>query len=122
MSLTVALADDADEYRSIVRFILNRAPEPITIVGEAADGVEALALVLRERPDIVITDMVMPFFNGVELMRRIKEELPETKVILMTSYPENTFKRLALVSGADAFVSKAVLARDLLSTIREVIA
>jgi len=120
MSLTVVLADDAHEFRSIVRFILNRAPETITIVGEAADGVEALALVLRERPHIVITDMVMPFFNGVELMRRIKEKLPETKVILMTSYPEQTFKRLALVGGADAFVSKAELARDLLSTIREV--
>ena len=121
MPLTIVIADDAREYRSMVRFLLTGAPETMTIVGEADDGLKALALVLRERPDILITDMVMPFFNGVELMRRIKEELPETKVILMTSYPEDTFKRLALVSGADAFVNKAVLARDLLPTIREVI-
>ena len=118
--MTIVIVDDAHEYRSLVRFLLSRASEMITIVGEAADGAQALALVLRERPDIVITDMVMPFFNGVELMRRIKDDLPETKVILMTSYPEDTFRRLALVSGADAFVSKAVLARDLLSTIHEV--
>lgn len=122
MPSTVIVADDALEYRTIVRFILARAPETMTIVGEAANGEEALALVLSEQPDIVITDLLMPRLNGIELVRRIKEELTRTKVIVMTSYTEDTYRRLAFVGGADAFVSKDVLARDLHPAIREIVA
>jgi DNA-binding NarL/FixJ family response regulator len=118
---TVVVAGDAAEFRAIVRFVLATAPETMTVVGEAADGEEALALVLSEQPDIVITDMLMPRLNGIELVRCIKEELPGTKVIVMTSYTEDTYRRLALVGGADGFVSKDVLARDLLPAIREIV-
>jgi DNA-binding NarL/FixJ family response regulator len=118
---TVVVADDAAEFRAIVRFVLATAPKMMTVVGEAADGEEALALVLSEQPDIVITDMLMPRLNGIELVRRIKEELPGTKVIVMTSYTEDTYRHLALVGGADGFVSKDVLARDLLPPIREIV-
>lgn len=93
----------------------------MTIVGEAADGADAFDLALRERPDIVITDLVMPRLNGVELTRRIRQELPETKIIVVSSYPEDTYRHMASDSGADAFVSKQVMARSLLPAIHGIV-
>jgi DNA-binding NarL/FixJ family response regulator len=94
---------------------------PLTIVGEAADGEEAFALALRERPDIVITDLVMPRLNGVELTRRIRQELPQTKIVLMSSYTEDAYRLMASDSGADAFVSKQVITSSLLPAIHDLI-
>lgn len=93
----------------------------VTIVGEAADGEEGLAVVLRERPDIVISDLVMPRLNGVELTRRIRQELPQTKIILMSSYAEDAYRLMASDSGADAFVSKRVIFEALVPAIRDLI-
>jgi len=122
MPLTIVVVDDAPDYRLLLRSILASVSETMAIVGEAADGEEALALVRRERPDIVITDLVMPRLNGVELTRRIRQELPQTKIILMSSYTEDAYRLMASDSGADAFVSKQVIARSLLPAIRDVIA
>jgi CheY-like chemotaxis protein len=69
--LTVVVVDDAPDYREIVRFLLLPLPDMVTMVAEAEHGEEGLAVVLRERPDIVITDLVMPRLDGVELTRRI---------------------------------------------------
>jgi DNA-binding NarL/FixJ family response regulator len=119
--LTVVVVDDAPDYRQIVRFLLLGLPDVVTFVGEAADGAEGLALVLRERPDIVITDLVMPRLNGVELTRRIREELPQTKVILMSSFTEDAYRLMASNSGADAFVQKRVIYDALAPAIRDLI-
>ena len=91
MPLTIVLVDDDPEYRLIVGYILAPASDTMTIVGEASDGEEALTVMLRERPDIVITDLVMPRLNGVELTRRIRQELPATKIILISSYTEDAY-------------------------------
>jgi DNA-binding NarL/FixJ family response regulator len=121
MHLTIVVADDTPDYRLMVRSILASVSETMAIVGEAADGEEALALVRRERPDIVITDLVMPRLNGVELTRRIRQELPRTKIILMSSYTEDAYRLMASDSGADAFLSKRVIASSLVPVIRDVI-
>jgi DNA-binding NarL/FixJ family response regulator len=121
MPLTLVLVDDDPDHRLIVRYILDSAADTITIVGEAADGEEALAMVRRERPDIVITDLVMPGLNGVELTRRIRHELPETKIILISSHTEDAYRLMASDSGADAFVNKDVIVENLLAAIRDVI-
>jgi CheY-like chemotaxis protein len=118
--ITIVVADDYPDYRLLVRLILASVSDTIAIVGEAADGEEALALVLRERPDIVIADLLMPCLNGLQLTRRIKHERPHTKVILMSSYTE-TYERVASVSGADALVNKLTIHSSLLPVIREVI-
>jgi DNA-binding NarL/FixJ family response regulator len=119
--LTVVVVDDAADYRHIVRSLLAGLSDVVSVVGEAADGAEGLALVLRERPDIVITDLVMPLLNGVELTRSIRQELPKTKIILMSSYTEDAYRLMASNSGADAFVSKHVINDALLPAIRDLI-
>ena len=121
MPVTIVVADDDLEYREIVRALLGPMSDTMTIVGEAADGEEALALVRRERPDIVITDLMMPRLNGVELTRRIRRELPETKIILMSSFPEDAYRLMASDSGADTFLSKRVVTSELLPAIADVI-
>lgn len=70
---------------------------------------------------MVITDLVMPGRDGVELARRIRLELPRTKVILMSSYIEDAYQLMASDSGADAFVNKHVITRTLLPAIGDVV-
>ena len=121
MSLTMVVADDDPDYRHFVRLLLAPLADTVTIVGEPGGGEEALALVLRERPDIVIADLLMPRLNGIELTRRIKHELPTTKIVLMTSYPGEANRRLAFVAGADGFLDKAALVTGLLPAVRAIV-
>jgi DNA-binding NarL/FixJ family response regulator len=122
MPLMIVLADDDVECRLLVRTILASESGTMTIVGEAADGEQALALVLRTRPDIVISDLLMPRLTGIGLTRliRIRQELRRTKIIIISAHAEDAYRLMASDSGADAFVSKDVLARDLLPAIRRI--
>ncbi len=119
--LTIVVADDSAEYREIVRYLLAPASD-MRIVGEAADGEEALALAHRVRPDLVVTDLIMPRVNGIELTRHIRQELPGTMIILMSSYTEAAYRLMASDSGADVFVSKRVVLDALLPAIRDLAA
>jgi DNA-binding NarL/FixJ family response regulator len=121
MPLTIVVADDDLQCREIVRYVLAAASDTMIIVGEAADGDEGLALVRRVRPDVVITDLMLPHLNGIELTRRIREELPQTRVVLMSSYTEDANRLMASDSGADVFVSKQVITTALLPAIRDLI-
>jgi len=118
---TIVVADDDPDYRYFVRFLLAPMADTVVIVGEADGGEEALALVLRKRPDIVVADLLMPRLNGIELTRRIKQELPDTKIILMTAYPGEANRQLAFVGGADGFLDKTALVTDLLPAIRDIV-
>ena len=119
MPLSIVLADDDPEFRMIVRYLLASVSDDMALVGEATDGAEALALVLRERPDVLVTDLVMPGLNGIELTRRVREAWPDTKIILMSSYTDDAYRMMASSSGADAFVNKQVIHSSLVSAIRD---
>jgi DNA-binding NarL/FixJ family response regulator len=121
VALTIVVADDDPDFREVVRYLLTAVADTITVLDEAPDGQKALDLVLRERPDLVITDLMMPRLNGVELTKRIRQELPETKIILVSSYPEDQYRLMAADSGADAFVNKRVISDALLPAIRDVV-
>ena len=121
MPLTIVVIDDSEEYRLIVRGLLRSVHDVTTFVGDAASGAEGLALVRRERPDMVITDLVMPGLDGVEVTRRIRLELPKTKIILMSAAIEDAYRLMASDSGADAFVSKQMITRTLLPVIGDVL-
>jgi len=119
--VTVVVIDDSEEYRLIVRGLLRSVHDVTTFVGDAPSGAEGLALVRRERPDMVITDLVMPGLDGIELARRVRLELPKTKIILMSADIEDAYRLMASDSGADAFVSKQMITRTLLPVIGDVV-
>lgn len=121
MLITVVLADDNEDHRTAVRFVLELARDVVSIVGEAADGQQALEVVRRERPDLVIADVVMPTLDGLELTTLVKHERPETKVIILTAYGGADFRAVARRSGADAFLSKQDIAGELVPVIRSVV-
>jgi DNA-binding NarL/FixJ family response regulator len=120
--LTLVIADDDIDYRLIIRYLLQAVSDVMTVVGEAGDGEEALALVRRLRPDVLLTDLVMPRRDGIEITRIVKREFPLTKFILMSSYTEDAYKLMASDSGADAFLNKQVINSSLLPAIRDVMA
>lgn len=119
MGATILIVDDNPRLRALIRRLATQNPA-LQVVGEAEDGAEAIRLNHELRPDIVLMDLVMPRVNGLEAMRRIKAERPETKVIIMTVHTEDAYRRAAEASGADAFLLKKTLMTALLATIRRV--
>ncbi len=120
MAWTIVVADDSADYRLVVRTLLEPLADTVRVVGEGTDGEEALAVIRRERPDIVITDLVMPGLNGIELTKCLRRELPRTRIILMSSFTEDAYRVRASESGADAFVHKHVISSALLPAIHDV--
>lgn len=119
MGTTILIVDDNPRLRALIRRLATQKPA-LQVVGEAEDGAEAIRLVHLLRPDIVLMDLVMPRVNGLEALRRIKAERPETKVIIMTVHTEDAYRRAAEASGTDAFLLKKTLMTALLATIRSV--
>ncbi len=114
MQTRVLIADDRPRSRSGLRAVLALRPG-IEIVGEAADGQEAVRLVAECRPDVVLMDARMPVMDGVEATRLIKEGWPEIRVIVLTIHA--SYRADALAAGADAFLIKGYPARELLAAI-----
>jgi len=119
--LTIIVVDDDLDFRLIVRALLRGVADVAIIVGEAEHGDEALALVRRTRPDILISDVIMPGLNGVDLARRVRAELPQTRTILMSSHVEDAYRLMASDSGADVFINKHVITSSLVPAVRDLI-
>ena len=117
MEVTVLIVDDNAQLRVLIREIVAEASN-LQVVGEAADGAEALRLVQALRPAIVLLDLIMPQVNGLEVLQWIKTEHPETKVIIVTVHDEDAYRQAAETGGADAFLLKKTLGTALLPTIR----
>ncbi len=114
MQTRVLIANDRRPSRSGLRAVLAVRPE-IVIVGEAADGQEAVRLVAECRPDVVLMDAKMPVLDGVEATRLIKKRWPEIRVVVLTIHA--SYRADALAAGADAFLVKGCPARELLEAI-----
>jgi two-component system, NarL family, nitrate/nitrite response regulator NarL len=121
MPITVVVADDSPDYRAAVRLVLQPVADMVSVVGEAGDGREALEVIRRERPDIVVADFVMPGLDGFELATQVKRVRPATKVIIMASYIGGTFQPLASRSGADGYVNKLEIGGSLRQAILDIV-
>jgi len=117
MWATVLIVDDNAQLRALMREFVAVASD-LRVVGEAADGAEAMRLVQTLRPAIVLLDLVMPEVNGLEVLQWIKAERPETKVIIVTVHDEDAYRQAAEASGADAFLLKKTLGTALVPTIQ----
>ena len=106
--LSVIVVDDQAPFRLAARAVLRRT-EGFSLVGEAENGLEALNLANEVRPDFVLMDINMPEMGGIEATRRIMAELPETVVILCSTYGVSDLPPDAKLSGARAYVHKEQL-------------
>jgi DNA-binding NarL/FixJ family response regulator len=119
VTIRTVLADDQALVRGGFRMILD-AREDIEVVGEAGDGFEAVALVERLRPDVVLMDVRMPNLDGLEATRRIVASGSPTRVVILTTYDVDDFVYAALRAGASGFMLKDVRPAELVEAIRVV--
>jgi DNA-binding NarL/FixJ family response regulator len=117
--IRVLLADDQRLVRAGFRMILGDE-EDLEVIGEAADGLEAVELVTRLHPDVVLMDIRMPGIDGIEATRRAVAACPETKVVVLTTFDLDEYVYAALQAGASAFLLKDAKEAQLLAAIRVV--
>jgi two-component system response regulator NreC len=122
MSTTrVLIADDHPLIRSGLRALLGREPE-FEVVGEAADGYQALELVEQLRPDVVMLDVSMPRLNGIDVAQKISEKTPSTRIIIVSIHSDEGYVLRALKAGAKGYLLKASPEGDILNAVRAVAA
>lgn len=119
MRCRVLLADDHQLFRQGLRGLLENAGHEV--VGEAADGREALKLAQSLRPDVAVMDLSMPLLNGLDAAHELRRVAPDTKTVLLTMYTDRSYVLQALRAGAKGYVLKTQAADDLIRAIREIL-
>jgi DNA-binding NarL/FixJ family response regulator len=114
--ITVALADDQALVRTGFRMIVQSQPD-MQVVGEATDGREAVDLIRKEKPDVVLMDIRMPNLDGIAATRQVSDT---TRVVILTTFELDEYVFDALAAGASAFLLKAAPPEDLIRAIRVV--
>lgn len=117
MTIRVLIADDHSVVRQGLRMFLGLDPE-LEVVGEAADGVEALRLARQLRPDVVLMDLLMPVMDGITATAAIRHELPDTEVLALTSVLEDASVVGAVRAGAIGYLLKDTQADALCQAIK----
>ena len=116
---TVLLADDHNIVRQALRLLLEATTE-YQVVGEAADGQQALQLVEELQPDVLVADIMMPAMTGLEVARRVRTLAPHTRVVILSMYDTEAYVAEALQAGVSGFVLKKSTSSDLLQALRQV--
>jgi DNA-binding NarL/FixJ family response regulator len=119
LALTVLLVDDHEVVRQGLAALLRRRPE-FQVVGEAGTVADAVDAAHRFRPDLVVMDVRLPDGSGVEACRDIRAELPDTRVVMLTSYPDEDAVLSAIIAGASGYLLKQIRARDLVAALQAV--
>jgi DNA-binding NarL/FixJ family response regulator len=120
MPITVSIVEDNDQLRGTLARVLNRA-DGFQCLGQYPNAEAALEALPKERPNVVLMDINLPGMNGVECVRRLKQLVPETQMIMLTVYEdtENIFN--ALAAGASGYLLKRTKSAELLEAIRDVL-
>jgi DNA-binding NarL/FixJ family response regulator len=121
MTVRVLLADDDALIRAGLAVVLGTAPD-LKVVAEAADGIEAVDLCLRQEPDVVLMDVRMPGIDGIEATRRLVACQPDIKILILTTFQDDEYVYGALRAGASGFLLKRASPERLLDAVRTVAA
>lgn len=114
--IRVLVADDHEVVRMGVKAMLHQHAN-IAVIAEASNGEQAVKEALRVKPDVVVMDIRMPGVNGVDACRQIVEVLPDTKVVMLTSFAEDDLLFSAIRAGASGYVLKRIGNEDLVKTV-----
>ena len=121
MTIRVLIADDQPVVRDGLAMLLGLIDD-VEIVATAADGVEAVECARAKRPDIVLMDLRMPRLEGAEATRQILTSIPETRVLVLTTYADDEFLFPALQAGARGYLTKDATAEEIEHAIRALVA
>jgi len=117
--IRIVLADDHKLMRSGLRVLLEQQPD-LTVMGEASDGREAVALVASQRPDVLVMDIGMPSLNGIEAAAQITQSNPEAAIVMLSMHSDESYVLRALKAGAKGYLLKDSAEADLIRAVRAV--
>lgn len=119
--ISIILADDHQILRESLRLLLETQPD-LSVIAETGDGLEALQLTERHKPDLLIADMMMPGLSGLEVARRTKRSSPTTKVIVLSMHDAESYVVESLRAGVAGYVLKQSSSQELIFAIRQALA
>ena len=117
--LRVVLADDTAEYRLLLRIILQQDGR-FDVVGEAADGEEAVRMTAELCPDVLVLDLAMPVMDGLQAIPEVRAASPETAIVVLSGFARGQLDRVAIARGATAYVEKGEAFSVIVPTLLEV--
>jgi DNA-binding NarL/FixJ family response regulator len=115
--ITVLLADDQTLFREGIKDLLENE-RSLQVIGEAADGPEALRLVKKLKPNVVLMDIKLPHMDGIAATRLIHKECPNTNVLILSSYEDESHVMEAIQAGANGYLSKMLPASELVNALK----
>jgi len=116
MGTRILIVDDHEIFRRGLRSLLESHPE-WEVCGEASDGQDAVEKATQLQPDVVVLDITMPRLNGLDAARLILKDIPGAKVVILSQHQPALMKDVALTAGAEAYVTKSEVSRELLAAI-----
>ena len=119
-TIRILLADDHTVVRKGLRLLLENQPD-FSVIADAADGRETVALVEQHQPDVVVMDVAMPILNGIEAARQITAKFPQAAIVFLSMHADEGYVLRALKAGARAYLLKDSAEYDLINAIRAVV-
>jgi DNA-binding NarL/FixJ family response regulator len=116
VSIKVIVADDQEVIRQGIASMLR--DEEIEIVAEAANGLEAIEKSLKHRPHVLLMDVMMPELDGLDALEKLRDQSPQTRVVMMSAYDNPTYLARSVALGADGFILKDVAAEEFVAAIQ----
>ena len=118
-AIRIFIVDDHSVLRAGLKALLEAEPD-MHIVGEADDGASCLSLVQNARPDVILLDINMPQMNGLEALKRLRQSVPDSKVLILTMHDDADYLRQALQEGSAGYLLKQAAGDELIMAIRTV--
>ena len=115
----VLLVDDEEEVRNAIEQRINWEELGFEVIGKAQNGVKAMEIAEKLQPDVVITDIKMPYMNGLELARNLKEENPGVRILILTGFDEFEYAKEAVHLEIEEYILKPINANELSQTIKK---
>jgi DNA-binding NarL/FixJ family response regulator len=121
VTVRVVLADDAADLRELLRLALEMAGG-FTVIAEAADGEAAVRTVREQQPDALLLDLSMPLLDGLDAIPEIRRAAPACTIVVLSGYSDANLRQAAVQAGADGFLVKGMLPRDVVAALRALVA
>ena len=119
MACRVVIADDTPDIRMLLRWSLE-PDDRFEIVGEAANGAEALSLIAENTVDAILLDLAMPVMDGLQAIPKIKDTSPDTRIVVLSGFDEESMAGEALSRGADVYLEKGVAVSEVTRVLADV--